>query len=87
MLNKQQKEKIIKKYKIHKEDTGSPEIQIAILTEEIRQLTDHLKTHKKDHSSRRGLLGKVSQRKKLLNYLQKEDEKRYKDIITKLKIA
>lgn len=86
MLTKRQKDNIIKKFAIHKNDTGSPEVQIALLTYEIKDLTKHLKTHKKDHSSRRGLLGKVVQRKKLLKYLKNEDETRYEKLIKKLKI-
>lgn len=86
MLTKKQKDKIIEKFKIHKDDTGSPEVQVAILSYEIDDLIKHLKTHKKDQSSRRGLLGKVSQRRKLLNYLKKEDEKRYLSLIKKLKL-
>ncbi|MFC1663509.1 30S ribosomal protein S15, partial [Patescibacteria group bacterium] len=69
-MDKKLKESIIKKFKTHASDTGSTEVQIAILTEEINQLTDHLKSHKKDYSSRRGLLRKVGQRRRLLNYLQ-----------------
>lgn len=80
------KEEIIKKYRIHKSDTGSAEVQIAILTDEIKNLTDHLKKNKKDNSSRRGLLKMVVQRRKLLDYLKREDEKRYDKIKKKLKI-
>lgn len=80
------KEDIIKKYRIHKDDTGSAEVQIAILTEEIQNLTSHLKTHKKDNSSRRGLLKKVAQRRRLLNYLKRKDVKRYELLTEKLKI-
>lgn len=76
----------MKKYATHKGDTGSPEVQIAILSAEIEELTEHLKTHRKDNSSRRGLLGKVHQRRKLMTYLSKEDEKRYQTIIKKLKL-
>jgi small subunit ribosomal protein S15 len=86
MLTKKQKDNIIEKFKTHKDDTGSPEVQIAILSYEINDLIKHLKSHKKDQSSRRGLLGKVSQRRKLLNYLKKEDEKRYLSLIKKLKL-
>lgn len=84
--NVMKKEEIIKKYRIHKGDTGSAEVQIAILTDEIKNLTDHLKKNKKDNSSRRGLLKMVAQRKKLLDYLKREDEKRYESIKKKLKI-
>jgi small subunit ribosomal protein S15 len=81
-----EKEDIIKKYRTHKTDTGSAEVQIALLTEEISELAEHLKKHKKDNSSRRGLLKKVSQRKKFLDYLKREDEKRFDAIKKKLKI-
>jgi small subunit ribosomal protein S15 len=80
------KENIIKKHGIHKTDTGSADVQIAILTEEISNLAEHLKKNKKDNSSRRGLLMKVAQRKKLLDYLKREDEKRYESIKKKLKL-
>lgn len=84
MLTPTEKSKIIAKYKIHNKDTGSCEVQIAIFTEEIKQLTNHLKKHPKDNHSRRGLLKMVSKRKKLLDYLLKEDEKRYKSIVKKI---
>ncbi len=84
MLSQEEKNKIIQKYKLHNSDTGSSEVQIALLTEEIKKLTAHLKKHPKDNHSRRGLLGMVSKRKKLLNYLQREDEKRYNQLIKKL---
>jgi len=89
MLDKKTKQKIINKFKIHETDTGSSQVQIAILTEEIKQLTEHLKKHKHDHSSRRGLLKKVSERRRLLKYLQKEDAKAFDELakILKLKIA
>jgi len=89
MLDKKTKQKIINKFKIHATDTGSSQVQIAILTEEIKQLTEHLKKHKHDHSSRRGLLKKVSERRRLLKYLQKEDAKAFDELakILKLKIA
>lgn len=83
-LKTKNKQKIIDKYKIHKTDTGSAEVQIAVLTEEIEELVKHLKRHKKDDHSRRGLLMMVSKRKKLLDYLSRENEKRYKSIIRKL---
>lgn len=83
-LKTKNKQKIIDKYKIHKTDTGSAEVQIAVLTEEIEKLVKHLKRHKKDDHSRRGLLMMVSKRKKLLDYLSRENEKRYKSIIRKL---
>jgi small subunit ribosomal protein S15 len=85
-LSKEKKDKIIKKFRTHDSDTGSPEVQIAILTEEIRELTDHLKQHRADFSSRRGLLRKVQERKKLMRYLQRENEKAYFSIIKTLKI-
>lgn len=86
MLDKKQKQKIINKFKVHETDTGSSQVQIAILTEEIKQLTDHLKIHKHDFSSRRGLLKKVGERRKLLKYLQKDDEKAFQDLAIKLKL-
>lgn len=86
MLDKAAKQKIINKYKIHATDTGSAQVQIAILTEEIKRLTDHLKAHKHDHSSRRGLIRKVGERRQLLKYLQKEDEKSFNELATKLKL-
>lgn len=85
-LSKERKDKIIAKFRTHDNDTGSSEVQIAILTEEVKELTDHLKKHKQDFSSRRGLLRKVQERKRLLRYLQREDDKRYEGIIKALKI-
>lgn len=89
MLDKKKKQRIIEKFKTHKSDTGSAEVQIAILTEEIKELTKHLREHKKDFSSRRGLLAKVALRHKLLRYLEREDEKRFTKLVKvlKLKIA
>ncbi|MBU1166843.1 30S ribosomal protein S15 [Patescibacteria group bacterium] len=84
MLEKKQKDKIIATNATHKGDTGSPEVQIAILTAEIEDLAKHLKKHDKDHSSRRGLLGKVAQRKKIQMYLKKEDQERYQKLMKKL---
>ncbi|HEX9062075.1 MAG TPA: 30S ribosomal protein S15 [Clostridia bacterium] len=81
---KEVKSGIIEKFKLHEGDTGSPEVQIAILTERINHLNEHLKTHKKDHHSRRGLLKMVGQRRGLLNYLQDKDIERYRTIIAKL---
>jgi len=78
------KREIIEAYKIHEKDTGSPEVQIALLTERINYLTDHFKTHKKDHHSRRGLLKLVAMRKKLLLYLRTSDKSRYEKIIERL---
>jgi len=84
MLNTKQKTKIIEKHKTHEKDTGSSEVQIAILTEEIKRLVKHLKTHKKDNHSRRGLLKMVSKRKRLLDFLKRESSRRYNSIIKKL---
>lgn len=84
MLNKDKKGKIIKKFRTHETDTGSPQVQIAILTEEIKELTGHLKTHRKDFSSRRGLLKKVAERRRLLKYLEREDAKVYAELIEAL---
>ena len=86
MLDKKKKEKLITKYKTHDSDTGSSQVQIAILTEEIKELTKHLKEHKKDFSSRRGLLKKVAERRRLLNYLKREDDKAYDELVKDLKI-
>jgi len=85
-LTKTKKQNIIKKYKTHEADTGSAEVQVAILTEEIDELAQHLKKHKKDHSSRRGLLKKVGMRRRFLQYLEKEDFEGYQRIIKKLKL-
>lgn len=84
MLTTRVKENVIKKYKTHENDTGSSEVQIAILSEEITQLSSHLKKHVKDNHSRRGLLKMVAKRRRLLNYLNDEDEKRYNSLIKKL---
>lgn len=86
MLNATQKEKIIKKFRTHESDTGSPQVQIAILTSEIKELTRHLKLHKKDFSSRRGLIKKVYERRRLLKYLEREDKKAHKDLKEALKL-
>ena len=75
---------IIKEYKVHDGDTGSPEVQVAILTERITNLTEHFKTHKKDHHTRRGLLKLVSQRRRLLNYLRRNGPERYQELIQRL---
>lgn len=75
MLNPQKKQKIIEKFRTHASDTGSPQVQIALLTTEIKELTEHLKMHKKDYSSRRGLIKKVNERRRLLAYLDREDNK------------
>jgi small subunit ribosomal protein S15 len=86
MLDKKKKQQIIQKFKTHANDTGSSEIQIAILSEEIKELTEHLKIHRKDFSSRRGLIRKVSLRRKLLRYLEKENVESFENIVKKLKI-
>lgn len=84
MLTPRKKANIIKKYRLRETDTGSSEVQIAILTEQIKELTAHLKKHPKDNHSRRGLLGMVAKRKKLLDYLQKESPKRHNKIVKAL---
>ena len=84
MLTKQGKKKIIDDFEVHKGDTGSPEVQIALLTKKINDLTGHLKTHQKDHASRRGLLKMVGNRSALLKYVSKKDVKRYQEIISRL---
>jgi len=81
MLKPEEKEKLIKKYKVHEKDTGSTEVQIALLSEEIKQLLFHLKKHPKDLHSKRGLLKMVSKRKSLLNFLKRNDEKKYKTLV------
>ncbi|MDI6861463.1 MAG: 30S ribosomal protein S15 [Caldisericia bacterium] len=86
MLDKKEKQEIIEKFRIHERDTGSPEVQIAILTEKIRRLSEHLKEHKKDHSSRRGLLKMVGRRRKLLNYLKEKDYDKYLQLIESLNL-
>lgn len=85
-MDKKKKDKIIAKFKTHDNDTGSPQVQIAILTEEINELANHLKSHKKDFSSRRGLLKKVGLRRRLLKYLEKENRKGYEELADKLKL-
>lgn len=84
MLNIKEKRKIIEKTRTHETDSGSAEVQVGILTEEIGQLTKHLKKHPKDNHSRRGLLGMVSKRKQMLSYLEETNEKRYGNLIRKL---
>ena len=86
MISKEAKASIIEKYKRDEKDTGSPEVQIALLTERINELTEHLKVHKKDNHSRRGLLKMVGKRRNLLTYLAKKDEARYKAIVEKLNL-
>jgi small subunit ribosomal protein S15 len=83
-LAKEVKSDLITTYKVHDTDTGSPEVQVAILTRRITELTEHFKTHKKDNHSRRGLLKLVSKRRRLLDYLKRNDVERYHDIISKL---
>ncbi|SCG83398.1 30S ribosomal protein S15 [Proteiniborus sp. DW1] len=83
-LSKEEKARIIEEYRVHEGDTGSPEVQIAILTHRINKLNEHLKIHKKDHHSRRGLLKMVGQRRGLQNYLEKTDIERYRNLIEKL---
>ncbi len=84
MLNQKEKEKIISEYKMHNKDTGSAEVQIALLSKEIKQLLSHLKKHPKDVHSRRGLLKMVSKRRKLLDYLKKQSVKKYNSIVKKI---
>ena len=87
MLKQDNKTKIIKKFATTKGDTGSPEVQIALLTERIKELTEHLKVHKKDNHSRRGLLKMVSKRRRLLNYLRSSVEDRYRALVKALNLA
>jgi small subunit ribosomal protein S15 len=84
MLDGDTKTNIIQEYRLHERDTGSAEVQVAVLTENIKRLTDHLRTHRKDVHSRRGLLGMVSQRRRLLKYLSNEDVSRYQTLIARL---
>ena len=86
MLARERKQSVIGRYRTHDNDTGSPEVQIAVLSERIGDLTDHFKTHTKDHASRRGLLMMVSKRRRLLDYLKNYDSERYKAVIQKLGI-
>ena len=85
-LSKENKKKVISKFAINKEDTGSAEVQIAVLSERINNLINHFREHKKDNHSKRGLLAMVNKRKKLLNYLSKKNESKYKEIIVSLNI-
>lgn len=87
MLNTDKKSKIIKKFATAKGDTGSPEVQIAILTERVTELTEHLKLHKKDNHSRKGLLKMVSKRRRLLNYLRSKAEDRYRTLLKSLNLS
>ncbi len=84
MLDVKKKQKIIEKFRTHGSDTGSPQVQIAILTQEIKDLTKHLKSHKKDFSSRRGLMKKVNERRRLLKYLEREDAKTHAKLVEEL---
>ena len=86
MLKNEEKQEIIAQNRIHDKDTGSPEVQVAVLTARINRLTEHLKEHKKDHHSRRGLLKMVGHRRNLLNYLMKKDVTRYRAVIEKLNL-
>ncbi len=83
-ITAERKQELIKEFAVKKEDTGSPEVQVAILTERITNLTEHLKTHKKDHHSRRGLLMMVGQRRRLLDYVKGKETTRYEDIVKRL---
>ncbi len=84
MISAESKQQLIDKYRTHEKDTGSPEVQVALLTERINGLQDHFRTHKKDHHSRRGLLKLVSQRRRLLNYLRGSSQERYQSLIGEL---
>ena len=86
MLVRERKQNVINDFRVHATDTGSPEVQIALLSERIGELTEHFKAHKKDHASRRGLLMLVSKRRRLLDYLKQYDSERYKSVIQKLGI-
>jgi len=86
VLAREQKQDVISRFRTHNTDTGSPEVQIAILSERIGELTNHFQSHKKDHASRRGLLMMVSKRRRLLDYLKRYDSERYKTVIQKLGI-
>jgi small subunit ribosomal protein S15 len=83
-LQKKKRESLIEEYQVHEKDTGSPEVQVALLTERINSLTEHLKAHAQDHHSRRGLLKLVGQRRRQLTYLSKKDVNRYRELITRL---
>ena len=86
MLATERKQSVISQYRTHPTDTGSPQVQIAVLSERIGELTEHFKSHQKDHASRRGLLMMVSRRRRLLDYLKSHDSESYKDVIQKLGI-
>ncbi|MEM1082106.1 MAG: 30S ribosomal protein S15 [Pseudomonadota bacterium] len=83
-LNAEQKQKVVSEYQLSNGDTGSPEVQIALLTARIQHLTGHFKTHKKDHHSRKGLIRLVNQRRSLLDYVRRKDVQRYRDIVQRL---
>lgn len=85
-LSKEEKKKLIKKYELHEKDSGSPEVQIALLSAKIDKLSEHLKTHKKDHHSRRGLLKMVGKRRRLIEYLKSVDKERYNKLAKELKL-
>ena len=85
-LTEERKQEVIEDFRVHDTDTGSPEVQIALLSERISYLTEHFKVHKKDHHSRRGLLKLVGQRRRLLNYLESKDVNRYREVIGRLGI-
>ncbi|HVA01102.1 MAG TPA: 30S ribosomal protein S15 [Terriglobia bacterium] len=85
-LTRESKSNVIESYRVHTADTGSPEVQVALLTERISYLTEHFRTHRKDHASRRGLLTMVSKRKRLLEYLKRHNAERYKQVIERLGI-
>lgn len=85
-LTREAKSTVIERFKVHPKDTGSPEVQVAILSERINYLTEHFRTHRKDHASRRGLLMMVGKRKRLLEYLKRQDTERYKQVIERLGI-
>ena len=87
MLDKKKKEKVISKFATHKNDTGSAQVQIAILTEEVKELTKHLKMHKKDFSSRRGLIKKVGERRRLMKYMEREDKKGFEKLMKALDLV
>ncbi len=86
MLNKEEKTKVIKDYEVNSKDTGSPEVQVALLTNRINYLSTHFATHKKDYHSKTGLIKMVGQRKRLLEYVKRQDVKRYESLIKKLKL-
>jgi len=86
-ISKETKAEVVSKYQLHEKDTGSPEVQIALLTDRIKMLAEHLKIHKKDFSSRRGLLQMINKRRRLLLYLRKKDEERYRKIIGKVGLS